>query len=171
MINLEEAYQALPFRAQTLHLKKKDKKQMWFFQQETRPNPVKYRPGMSFLDATELLPHFLPNPRSVSASPTTKPAAPGGSKMIIIEDLGLSSQSRGAFKSGQSSRFSPIHSITYSCKEWHLFVSMEYKNTLSASHFSKPFRGITPLIPMHWLPQQHLHYPKAFLKRLGGACR
>lgn len=53
MINLEEAYQALPFRAQTLHLKKKDKKQMWFFQQETQPNPVKYRPGMSFLDALQ----------------------------------------------------------------------------------------------------------------------
>lgn len=121
--------------------------------------------------STELLTHFLPSPRSVSASPTTKPAAPGGSKMIIIEDLGLGSQSRGAFKSEQSSRFPPIHSIAYSCKELHLFVSMEYKNTLSASHFSKPFREITLLIPMHWLPQQHLHYPKAFLKKLGGACR
>lgn len=54
MTNLEEAYQALPLRAQTLHLKKKkDKKQMWFFQQETWPNPVKYRPGMSFLDALQ----------------------------------------------------------------------------------------------------------------------
>jgi len=62
-----------------------------------------------------------------------------------------------------SAFFSSIYSVTYSCRQLHVFVSTEYKNPLSTSHFFHQSLSEQALL-LYQSPQQRLNYPKVFKK-------